>query len=210
MYHALLSRFLDRALEASPRARELCAALEGRRLRLDITGLPVAPLVTARAGGLVLGRGDEAAGADVTLRGGPLALWSLAGGDIEGAVARGVVSISGDEGIARQFQELGGLLRPDLEALLGPLLGRIPAHLAARMAGAFGGWSRAARESLLRTAADYLAHESRDLVPRAEAEGFLGGVEALRAQLARAEARTAQLGTALAGAAARAARRGTA
>ena len=59
--------------------------------------------------------------------------------------------------------------------------------------GALAGWSRAAGDSLARNAADYLAHESRDLVPRAEAEGYLAGVEALRAQAAAAEARLARL-----------------
>jgi ubiquinone biosynthesis protein UbiJ len=37
--------------------------------------------------------------------------------------------------------------------------------------------------------AEYLAHESRDLVPRAEAEDFYRGVERLREDLDRLEAR---------------------
>jgi ubiquinone biosynthesis protein UbiJ len=38
--------------------------------------------------------------------------------------------------------------------------------------------------------AEYLAHESRDLVPRAEAEDFYRGVERLREDLDRLDART--------------------
>jgi ubiquinone biosynthesis protein UbiJ len=67
------------------------------------------------------------------------------------------------------------------------------AHLAVRAIAQVKDWGRAAGTSLLRNSAEYLAHESRDLVSRAEAESFLGGVEALRAQLRRAEWRASSL-----------------
>jgi ubiquinone biosynthesis protein UbiJ len=47
---------------------------------------------------------------------------------------------------------------------------------------------RAARNSV-RNAAEYFAHESGDLVPRAEAEDFYRGVERLREDLDRLDAR---------------------
>jgi ubiquinone biosynthesis protein UbiJ len=56
-----------------------------------------------------------------------------------------------------------------------------------------GGWGRAAGESVARNAADYFAHESRDLVPRAEAESLFASIEALRSQTTAAEARLARL-----------------
>jgi ubiquinone biosynthesis accessory factor UbiJ len=195
MLNDFITRALGRALEASPRAGELCARLDGRSLQVNISGLPACFVVTANAGALRLSLGSTAAaaGADVTVHGSPLALLALAQGEADAAVARGTIAISGDAGVARQFQELARLLRPDLESLLQHLAGRVPAHLATRALGALGAWSRAARESLLRSAAEYLAHEQRDLVPRAEAEGFLGGVESLRTQLTRAEQRLAGL-----------------
>jgi ubiquinone biosynthesis protein UbiJ len=42
----------------------------------------------------------------------------------------------------------------------------------------------------VRNVAEYLAHERGDLVPRAEAEDFYRGVERLREDLDRLEART--------------------
>ena len=42
----------------------------------------------------------------------------------------------------------------------------------------------------MRNVAEYLAHERRDLVPRAEAEDHYRNVERLRADLDRLEART--------------------
>ena len=205
MITAQLNRYLAQALERSPRAVELCDALEGRRLRLTVTGFADSIWVTASGRALRVARasaagaaGEAAADApgaiaDVTVSGSPAALLALAGSDASAAVERGSVAISGDEQLQRQFQELARLLRPDLEAALGGVVGRIPAHLALRALASLTSWGRAARDSLTRNTAEYLAHESRDLVPRAEAENFLGGVEALRTQLQRAETRVTQL-----------------
>jgi ubiquinone biosynthesis protein UbiJ len=134
-----------------------------------------------------------AGAADVTLRGTPLALLAAAAGDADRLVANGRLTLSGDEQLARTFQELARLLRPDLETGLAKIIGRIPSHLATRGLRAVQAWGRAAGRSLLDNSADYLAHESRDLVPRAEAEQFLGGVEALSKSVAQAELRVTQL-----------------
>jgi ubiquinone biosynthesis protein UbiJ len=48
----------------------------------------------------------------------------------------------------------------------------------------------------VRNVAEYLAHERRDLVPRAEAEDFYRSVERLREDLDRLEARAGLLGEA--------------
>jgi ubiquinone biosynthesis accessory factor UbiJ len=196
MLTAQLNGMLERGLAASPRARELCLALDGRRLKISATGVPVQLLLTASAGSLRCERvpaGDDKGAADVTVSGSPLALLALAGGDLDAAMASTGLGISGDDALVRQFRELARLLRPDVESLLGRTVGRMNAHLAVRAFTHVNDWGRAAGASLLRNSAEYLAHESRDLVSRAEAESFLGGVEALRAQLQRAEARAASL-----------------
>ena len=51
------------------------------------------------------------------------------------------------------------------------------------------GFGRRAVETGVRNVAEYLAHERGDLVPRAEAEDFYRGVERLREDLDRLEAR---------------------
>ena len=205
MFTAPLNSYLAQALKNSPRAQELCANLAGRRLQIDIAGFPEPIWITASADSLRVaiskdapadrapadGAPADGAPADVTVRGSVVALLALAGNDAGDAIARGNIHLSGDEQLALQFQQLARLLRPNAEDMIGRLTGRIPAHLAARGLSATAAWGRSARDSMVRNAGDYLAHESRDLVPRAEAEGFLAGVEALRAQLNRAEARLA-------------------
>jgi ubiquinone biosynthesis protein UbiJ len=196
MLAAQLNGMLERGLAASPRARELCLALDGRRLKISATGVPVQLLLTASGGALHCARvpaGEEQQPADVTVSGSPLALLALAGGDLDAALASAGLGISGDEALAQQFRELARLLRPNAETILGRSVGRMNAHLAVRAVARVHDWGRAAGASLLRSSAEYLAHESGDLVSRAEAESFLGGVEALRAQLQRAEARASSL-----------------
>jgi ubiquinone biosynthesis protein UbiJ len=203
MLEAQLNGYLARALDRSPRARELCNSLDGRRLRLKIDGLPGALYVKVAGGALQARHEISDAGpadqpADVSIHASPLGLSALAGAGASETVMRGGASVEGEDSLAQQFQELARLLRPDIEAGMGKFVGRMPAHLAARAFTLLTGWARAARESVMRNSADYLAHESRDLVPRAEAEGYFSGVEALRSQVTRAEARIAQLAERLA------------
>jgi ubiquinone biosynthesis protein UbiJ len=203
MLAAQLNGYLARALKRSPRARELCATLDGRFLRVQVEGLPGALCVAVAHGALQATHANSNAGtadraADVTIRGSPLGLLALAGGDASAVVMRGSAHVEGDELLAQQFQELARLLRPDIEAAVAQVVGRMPAHLGTRALTLLTNWGRAARESVARNAADYLAHESRDLVPRAEAEGHFSGVEALRSEVTRAEARVARLAERLA------------
>ena len=68
-----------------------------------------------------------------------------------------------------------------------------PALRLVRLATGFG---RRAAQTGVRNVAEYLAHERGDLVPRAEAEDFYRGVERLREDLDRVEARARLLDTA--------------
>ncbi len=195
-FERALADYIERALADSPRARELCSALSGRSLQIEVTGTGLTVLITATDSGLQLGR--AAGAADVTISGAPLALLAAAAGDPQQLIADGRLQLGGDEQLVQQFHVLARLLAPGLEAGLARFTGPIPAHLATRALRSLRQWGRAAGRSLLDNSADFLAHESRDLVPRAEAENFLGGVAALRSSVNQAEARVAQLDARLA------------
>jgi ubiquinone biosynthesis protein UbiJ len=51
------------------------------------------------------------------------------------------------------------------------------------------GWTRRAAETTVQNAAEFFAHEKRDLVPRAEGDQYLKGVDRLREDVDRLEAR---------------------
>jgi len=186
MLTATLENLLNRGLPRSPRARELTAALGGKSVALEVGGLAHLHLAST---GVTLAVSATPAEADATLSGGPLAILALLGPDAQGALRRGALEITGDAEVAQQFQELLKLLRPDAEEELALFIGDVPAHELARGLRLAGGLTRRAAATAVANAAEFFAHERADLVPRQEGEQFLRGVEALREDLDRLEAR---------------------
>jgi ubiquinone biosynthesis protein UbiJ len=182
-----------RAMIDSPRARELIAALAGRCITLEIRGTPWTATLESTGTGLRVHRLEAGAAADARISGAPLSLLALTGDEPEAVIQRGDVRIEGDAEIAQQFRELAALLKPDLETGMSGVFGRSGAHLLMRGLRGAAAWTRATAWTGVQNLAEYLAHERGDLVSRAEAEHFLRGVDELREQLDRIEARMAHL-----------------
>ena len=188
-----LARASMRAHAESTRARELLAELAGRPLAVAIEGTPwhEQPLILQSNGtALHLLSTDATAGTPAAARliGAPLSLAALLS-DAEGVIRRGDVRIEGDAQLAQRYRELALLLAPDLEHTLSGVLGRSAAHVIMGAARSAADTARQAADTSLRNVAEYLAHESADLVSRQEAEHYLRGVEQAREQLDRLEAR---------------------
>ncbi|HMA10378.1 MAG TPA: SCP2 sterol-binding domain-containing protein [Steroidobacteraceae bacterium] len=187
-----IQSLVDRHVAGSPRARELLAALEGRTLSVKFRFTPWGGSARAVAGRLLVSKhADDAA--DVVLSGTPFSLLALSREIPADVIRRGDVRLDGDGEVAEKFQELLALLRPDLEAGLAHLIGDVPAHGAASLIRKVMGYGRGVARTQAQNAGEYLAHESRDLVPRAEASAYLAGVDALREQVDRVAARVALL-----------------
>ena len=185
-----IEKILNRSLPRSPRAQALAAALANRTLAVAMTG--TGEVVLSSTGERLQLQRGVGGQADARVRAGPFSLAALASGRAANFAATGA-TIEGDAEVARQFSELLGLLRPDPEEELSLLVGDAPAHhlgRAARAALAFG--NRVAQTGV-RNVAEYLAHERRDLVPRAEGRQLLDGVDTLRDDVDRFEARLNQL-----------------
>jgi ubiquinone biosynthesis protein UbiJ len=191
MLTSTLENVLNRGLPRSPRARELCRQLEGRRVGVEVSGF-TRLLVESTGETLRLTR-DAGAAADAELVGGPLSLMALIGATPEDILQRGDVHIRGDAELAQKFRELALLLRPDVEEELSQVLGDVPAHQIGRFARAAFGWTQRAASTTVRNVAEYFAHERQHLVSRPEGEQFLRGVDALREDVDRLEARFAAL-----------------
>jgi ubiquinone biosynthesis accessory factor UbiJ len=186
MLTVTIENLLNRGLPRSPRARALCAELAGRSVAIEMRD--VARLHIASTGlTLAVTRGDAAA--DATLSAGPFGLLSLLGPSAQNALQSGAVAIGGDAELARKFQELLKLLRPDIEEEASGVIGDVAAHRLGRLTRMGSQWGRRAVATGLANAAEYLGHERADLVPRAEGEQFLRGVDALREDLDRLQAR---------------------
>jgi ubiquinone biosynthesis protein UbiJ len=189
-----IENLLNRNLPRSPRALELCAALAGKRVRVEAGGLGWVLVAECLSSSVRLSR-DDAAGQppEAEIKGSLMSLAALAGSHPEEVIQRGDVTIRGDAEIAQKFRELAMLLKPDVEEELSRIIGDTPAHQALRVVRMASGFGRRAAATSVRNVAEYLAHERGDLVPRAEAEDFYRGVERLREDLDRLEARAGML-----------------
>ncbi len=187
MLATTIENILNRGLPRSPRAREICAQIAGRRIAVEIRGVADF-LVSSDGNSLKIVRGHTDA-ADARVSGGLLALLSLASSDASTTLRRADVEILGDAGVAERFHELVRLLRPDLEEELALAIGDVPAHEISRFARATFGWCRNAAETTLRNLAEYLAHERGDLVSSSEGRQLLTGIDAVREDIDRLEAR---------------------
>jgi ubiquinone biosynthesis protein UbiJ len=184
-----IENLLNRNLPRSPRAQQLCESLQGRTARIEARGLGWVVHVESLGTSVRLSKTAGEKAPDAEISGSLMNLAALAGPTPEEVIRRGDVTIRGDAEIAQKFRELAMLLKPDVEEELSKLIGDTPAHQALRFVRSMAGAGRRAATTQVRNVAEYLAHESRDLVPRAEAEDFYRGVERLREDLDRLDAR---------------------
>jgi ubiquinone biosynthesis accessory factor UbiJ len=190
MLTATIENVLNRGLPRSPRAQQLCTELTGRSVAVEVREV-TRLLIESTGSTLRITRGD--AGADAEIVGGPFGLLALGGDAPEAVLQRGDVEIRGDAELAQKFRELVLLLRPDLEEELSLVVSDVPAHQIGRFARMAIGWTRKAAATTAENFAEYFGHERHDLVPRNEGEQFLRGVDSLREDVDRLEARIALL-----------------
>jgi ubiquinone biosynthesis protein UbiJ len=190
MLLASIEKLLNRSLPRSPRAQALATALANRTLAVEMTG--AGQVILTSTGGRLQIQRDSGAPADARLSAGPFSLLAMARGGSPNLAGTGA-TITGDAEVAQQFSELLGLLKPDPEEELAQLLGDAPAHQLGRVARAALGFGNRVARTTVQNVAEYLAHERRDLVPRAEGRQLLDGIDALRDDVDRFEARLQHL-----------------
>jgi ubiquinone biosynthesis protein UbiJ len=198
MLTAIIENLLNRNLPQSPRARELCMQLAGRRVALNVEGFGLRFVAASAGDRLTLTRSaattpgravaDDSA-PDAEVRGTPLNLLALLGPDPEAVIRRSDVTIDGDAETVQRFRDLGRLLRPDIEEELSRVVGDAAAHQTARAAASLFDFGRRIVDTGTRNVAEYLAHERADLVPSAEAAAFCGDVDRVREDVDRLAAR---------------------
>lgn len=187
MLTSTIEHLLNRGLPRSPRAQALCAELAGQKIALEIQGFTTV-LIASDGIGVTL-TSDPAAAVTTRISGTALGLWSLLGSDAGANLQRGAARISGDAELAQKFRELARLLRPDLEEELALAIGDVPAHRIARLTRGIADWGRHAADTAVRNLAEYLAHERGHLVSQPESRQLLEGIDVLRDDVERLEAR---------------------
>ena len=179
---SVLARLINSALRLDPAARDKLAALNGRRISLDL-GWGERPWIIEIHGGELQFSDDHATLCDVRLSGNLSGFLQLFKKPANSSTPpRGKLYIEGDLHAAQQFQRVMGELAPDFDAVF---LGSTLAD-AARRLQAHGEAGKAAIEAKLRA---YISENG--CATRSEAADFAHRLQALTARLARLETRLA-------------------
>jgi ubiquinone biosynthesis accessory factor UbiJ len=189
---APLESLLNRNLAASSAARALCKRLDAKVLALHVEGVPLSVYFKAHGETMTL-HTEHQGTPDATLSGSPLSLLRLAGPAPEAALRGGSVHIEGDAEVAQTFSELLKAAQPDLEEELSRVVGDVAAHQIGNAARSALGFARRAKDTFMQNVAEYLQEEGRDVPNRTEAEEFLQGVDKVRDDVERLEARLSLL-----------------
>jgi ubiquinone biosynthesis accessory factor UbiJ len=187
-----LELVLNRNIAASAAARGLCTRLAGKTLAIRFTGLPLSIQFESDGERMTLDTASTAT-PDAALTGTPLSLLQLASPRPEAALRAGAVHIEGDAEVAQTFSELLKHARPDLEEELSRVIGDVAAHQVGNIARSALTFGRRAADTFAQNVAEYLQEEGRDLPTRVEADEFIAGVDRLRDDADRLEARLARL-----------------
>ena len=189
----LLEAALDRALALDAHTQQSIAALEGRRIGVQLRGANLALAIGVHDGKLAVGPHWEQA-PDLNLHSSPASLlaFALRRGE-DSPLPPGKVDISGDAELARRMEKLLREFRPDIEEAFAKTFGDVfGVPLARAFQHAFV-WTRQTAQALVRDGAEYLREESRDLIAPAEMEQFLDDVDGMRERADRLDARVQRL-----------------
>ena len=189
----LLAAALNRALALDPPSRDAVAALEGRRIGVQLRGVNLELAINVHDGKLVVGPHGQAP-ADLNLHASPanLLAFALRRGE-DSPLPPGKVDISGDAELARRMEKLLRGFSPDIEEAFTQTFGDVLGVPVARTFQRLFTWTRETAQALVQDGAEYLREESRDLVAPAEMERFLDDVDGLREHADRLDARIQRL-----------------
>ena len=187
MLLSALEANLNRNIATSSAARALCTRLNGKSLRLQLTGLPI-EFVLRSDGERVHVANSSTDIADATLSGSPLGLLSLARQQAK-STSGSSVRIEGDAEVAQNFSELLKQAKPDIEEELSRIVGDVAAHQLGNTVRSLLGFGKRVGDTLLQNVGEYLSEEGRDVPSKTEAEEFNHDVDVLRDDVERFEAR---------------------
>lgn len=194
---AAIETAINQVLKLDPETVERIQTLQGKVIAIELRGLDTVMYILPQAGKLNVYSNFEGE-ADTVLRGSPVALARMGLAKNAGDVLfEGDVEITGDVELGQQFREIIDGLDIDWEEHLSHVTGDVVAHKLGNFARGALDWGRNTVETLGRDAAEYLQEESSDLPSRDEVEMFLTGIDDLRSDIDRLEARVQRFSTRL-------------
>lgn len=189
---------VNRYLRVDEEFTRALTPLAGRVVGVTLEGTGIELMLHFVAEGVVVRRprsGDEpdTPGADVQVRGTPLALARLAREGGTDPTLGGQVRIHGDIDVAQRLSRALASLEVDWEELLSRLTGDVAAHQIGRAVRGAGSFAERARSGFERDLGDYLSEEAALTPRRDELERFGAEVDVVRDDVERLEQRVQRL-----------------
>lgn len=183
-----IASILNRNVQATTPARELCAELSGTIVAVRVRDTALCAYFVFEDDALRLSTSSDQ-DPDVVISGSLVTLALMVGQPGETAIRRGSLDLTGDAETAQQFQQLLRFTRPDLEEELSGIVGDVAAHQLGNVARGLGRWGRDASATMGANIREYLQEESRDVPSRYEVDAFADSVNRLRDDVERLAAR---------------------
>lgn len=187
-----IASVLNRNIQATTPARELCAELSGTVIAIRVRDTALSAYFLINDDTLQLTASNDR-DPDVVISGTIVTLALMAGRSGEAAIRDGSLDLTGDSETAQQFQQLLKYARPDIEEELSGLVGDVAAHRIGRFARSLRRWGRDARSTMGANIKEYLQEEGRDVPSRRDVDSFSDDVSTLRDDVDRLEARVNRL-----------------
>jgi ubiquinone biosynthesis protein UbiJ len=184
-----LAGILNRNIEESTPARELCRRLDGKVVAFQVRDTVFAAYISIQDGTILFATESDA-DPDVIVTGSLVSLALMASED---SIRDGSLELSGDAATAQSFQLLLQHAKPDIEEELSGVIGDAAAHSIGEFARGVGRWARETRSIMGENIREYLQEESRDVPSRYEVERFTQNLNKLRDDVERLAARINRL-----------------
>lgn len=190
---ASLEQLINQLLRLDPEARQHLLSMHGRVIKIDLIGLGISLFVIPDPAGIQLFNHYEGQ-PDCTLRGTPLQLARMGSpkDSVDQLFSR-EVQIEGDSALAQQFGELLASMEIDWEEQLSRLTGDVIAHEIGSALRKTFAWGRNTAQTLQLDLQETLQEEWRLTPTRYEIEPFITGVDRLRDDAERLQARVQRL-----------------
>lgn len=189
---AALEQAINGYLALDPASRGRLAGLAGRVIAIELRGTPLTLHLRGTDAGIQL-MGDYDGEVDTTLSGAPFSLLRMGLGDAREALFKGDVEIRGNVELGQEFKRILDGIDIDWEEHLSHLAGDVVAHQVGTLFRDLKAFIRRGAEVIGRDASDYLRFEKEMLPLKEEVEEFLSGIDTLRSDVDRLEARIKRL-----------------
>lgn len=188
--YAALSQLVQMVMRLDPAALERAAALAPLRIGVDVVGVDLRLQLAIDVDAISVIPWPVGEVPEIEMAATPVTLMKAVLPDrAEELIRSGELRVRGDAGRLQQLQDWLGGLDPDLEEWLSAYIGDVAAHQAGNAARHLQTWLRSRGREFNADVSEFLTHEMDVVVTDDELRAWIHGVDLLRDDVARLEAR---------------------